>query len=353
VNEASSGDAAFLFFFLEQSQLFWSVCLFYFILPHSCSRSTLHLFDGKREMAPGSDEDRLSVLVDDLLWHVLSFLPGDDALQTCVLSPRWRDLWRSTTNLRFNLDDWPSIRTRERFEQLVKLFIHLRGKSPLVKCKINAYPDESDSYIVSCTYTYTKMLIKYALTCQAEELIVNTLDFDEDPPAFDVPLISQHLKTIHLDWVYLEGSGLNFSRCTVLEELKMQHCMIHAHKISSKSLKRMYITNSCSFLQNSHTRIFAPGLTDLQLDGFEGLPPFLEYMPFLVTGYVGLSEASHEFCHQNHNCGCHASPVEEGLFLNGLSNALNLELIAERGMVCLHLLFFFTLIIVCDPQFLL
>jgi hypothetical protein len=230
-------------------------------------------------MAPGSDEDRLSVLVDDLLWHVLSFLPGDDSVQTCVLSPRWRDLWRSTTNLCFNLDDWTiqnsnlddwsSIVARERFEQLVKLIIHLRGNSPVVKCKITSYPDEYDGPCASGTFTYTEMLIKYALTCQAEELIVNTFDFEEHR-VLDGPLISQHLKTIHLEGVYLEASTLNFSRCPVLEELKMQHCSIVVHKIYSKSLKRMCITGRCSFPPYFNTRIFASGLTDLQLDGFEG-----------------------------------------------------------------------------------
>ncbi|XP_040247415.1 F-box protein At1g19070-like [Aegilops tauschii subsp. strangulata] len=74
-----------------------------------------------RTIAAASDADRFGDLTDDLLWHVLSFLPSDDALQTCVLDTRWRDLWRRTTSLHFNVDDC------ERFRRLVKLIINSAG----------------------------------------------------------------------------------------------------------------------------------------------------------------------------------------------------------------------------------
>jgi hypothetical protein len=120
----------------------------------------------------------------------------------------------------------------------------------------------------------------------------------------------------------------------------MQFCKIHARRISSKSLKRLCVTTLSSFPEDFHIRIFAPGLTELVLDGFKGLPPFLEYMPLLVTARLGLEFASTDFCDENHDCGCRAYPVEGGLLLNGLSNAINLEL-REFERVCLHLLPFF------------
>ncbi|CAL5016841.1 unnamed protein product [Urochloa decumbens] len=40
-------------------------------------------------------EDRLSSLPDKLLHNIMSFLPAWQAVQTCVLSPTWRNLWRS------------------------------------------------------------------------------------------------------------------------------------------------------------------------------------------------------------------------------------------------------------------
>uniref|UniRef100_A0A0D3FT06 F-box domain-containing protein n=1 Tax=Oryza barthii TaxID=65489 RepID=A0A0D3FT06_9ORYZ len=46
---------------------------------------------------PEADEDgdRLSALPDCLDHTIMSFLPAQQALQTCALSRRWRDLWRS------------------------------------------------------------------------------------------------------------------------------------------------------------------------------------------------------------------------------------------------------------------
>ncbi|XP_044417037.1 F-box/LRR-repeat protein At2g42720-like [Triticum aestivum] len=252
---------------------------------------------------------------DDILRHVLSYLPLDDALQTCVLNTRWRDHWRHTTDLSLIFDDL----SFERFKQLVKLFIQLRGDSPLDKFVILAYP-ESDE----CTYTNTMLLIEYALKCQANELIVFS-HHSYDTFVLGVPLISQHLNTIHLRLVYLESSSLDFSHCPVLEYLRIELCRINARRISSKSLKRMCITDQCSFPEDFHVRIFAPGLVSLQLDDFRGLTPSLEYMPFLVTAYVGLGI----LCPELKDRSSHAYPVEEGVILHGLSNAVNLELIAD------------------------
>ncbi|KAF8711302.1 hypothetical protein HU200_029325 [Digitaria exilis] len=47
-----------------------------------------------------ASEDCISALPDELLHHVLFFLPSGDVMRTCVISRRWRHLWRSTRALR-------------------------------------------------------------------------------------------------------------------------------------------------------------------------------------------------------------------------------------------------------------
>ncbi|XP_039843398.1 FBD-associated F-box protein At5g56370-like isoform X4 [Panicum virgatum] len=55
--------------------------------------------------ATASNDDRLGSLPDDALLHVLSLLPSEDAVRTCVLARRWRHLWRFTAALRIARDD--------------------------------------------------------------------------------------------------------------------------------------------------------------------------------------------------------------------------------------------------------
>ncbi|KAK1685355.1 hypothetical protein QYE76_046203 [Lolium multiflorum] len=46
-------------------------------------------------MTSGGAADRISALPDELLHHVLSFLPAHEVVWTCLLGRRWRNLWRS------------------------------------------------------------------------------------------------------------------------------------------------------------------------------------------------------------------------------------------------------------------
>jgi hypothetical protein len=49
-----------------------------------------------------NNKDRLSDLPDHLLLHIFEFMNIKCSIQTCVLSKRWKDLWKSLTNLTFH-----------------------------------------------------------------------------------------------------------------------------------------------------------------------------------------------------------------------------------------------------------
>uniref|UniRef100_A0A0D3FW70 F-box domain-containing protein n=1 Tax=Oryza barthii TaxID=65489 RepID=A0A0D3FW70_9ORYZ len=57
---------------------------------------------GGRSTSTTGGEDRLGALPDDLLHTVMSFMAAREVVRTCVLSKRWRHLWRSAPFL--NLD---------------------------------------------------------------------------------------------------------------------------------------------------------------------------------------------------------------------------------------------------------
>ncbi|WJX60437.1 hypothetical protein P8452_45644 [Trifolium repens] len=56
----------------------------------------------KRQKISDNNTDRLSDLPDHILMQILEFLDLKQSGQTCVLSKRWKDLWKKLTNLKFN-----------------------------------------------------------------------------------------------------------------------------------------------------------------------------------------------------------------------------------------------------------
>ncbi|KAI9083505.1 hypothetical protein K1719_034447 [Acacia pycnantha] len=67
------------------------------LLIHNTTRDKLSL--GKIVV---DNRDLLSNLHDNILGHILSFLPAIEAVRTSVLSKRWIHVWRSITGLRFD-----------------------------------------------------------------------------------------------------------------------------------------------------------------------------------------------------------------------------------------------------------
>lgn len=60
--------------------------------------------DKKRKRKADYDKmDRLSTLADDLLVHILSFLPLKEGISASTLSRRWRFLWTRMTTLDFKI----------------------------------------------------------------------------------------------------------------------------------------------------------------------------------------------------------------------------------------------------------
>ncbi|XP_048615847.1 putative F-box/LRR-repeat protein At5g25860 [Brassica napus] len=79
-------------------------------------------------------EDVISSLQDDILTHILSFLPTKQALFTSILSKRWRNLFTMMMHLRFDdlmlkcFNHWGSNGGFPFFRNLVKLSFECKTK---------------------------------------------------------------------------------------------------------------------------------------------------------------------------------------------------------------------------------
>ena len=290
-------------------------------------------------------------LPDSLLQHVLSFLPAQTAVRTCVLARRWRHLWRSTTGLRIvGLDDDEENVPVQDLRKFVEHLLMLRERTDLESVEMKFY---------SCSegeMPYVNLWIRFAVICKVRVL---TLHIPEDDylPLDDLPLVSLHLKTLDLYGLILQKSFLDFASCPALENLKMNDCKINGWKISSLSLKHLSIT-SCFCDPDSRPRISTPGLVSLKLDGFSGKTPFLENMPLLQTACVNLGKGCKDVC-LNYNSGVFCGANKNGcgnclskndgrsnsVLLGGMSSAKHLELISELGK------FIFTRDLNCRPTF--
>ncbi|XP_028806309.1 putative FBD-associated F-box protein At5g56410 [Neltuma alba] len=77
-------------------------------------------------------EDRISGLSDELLIHILSFLPIKEAVATSFLSKRWRGLWLSLPTLQFNRQTCRSLRWFYRFADQVLKSVDLKSVKKFV-----------------------------------------------------------------------------------------------------------------------------------------------------------------------------------------------------------------------------
>uniref|UniRef100_A0A0E0J343 F-box domain-containing protein n=1 Tax=Oryza nivara TaxID=4536 RepID=A0A0E0J343_ORYNI len=331
-----------------------------------------------------SGEDWLSTLPDEILHNVLSFLPAHEAVWTCLLSRRWRNLWRSAPVLRIR-HRWVGV---ERFNKFVNNLLLLRDPVPLDELEFQTYTYWPTMMPRPCIYEvkYAELWIRHALMCKARVLRVLVQSEHLAPLELSMPLISKHLTTLQLRSVKLDNHALDFSNCPVLEDLQMNCCTISTpYNIFSQSLKRLCITKrnrtetnfiddlsslpaledlelesckistdkmvsqslkhlcvtKCNFEMS--TRISVPGFISLRLGDNYGSIPLLESMPLLVTASVKFGTLSWGCRKCRYDPGtcvcCDGDPDGDGSvkykFFRGLSNAANLELVAEAGMCIL------------------
>ncbi|KAM0927832.1 hypothetical protein ACQ4PT_002092 [Festuca glaucescens] len=215
--------------------------------------------------------DLFGALPEELLHHVLSFLPSREAVKSSLLSRRWRHLWRST----------PAVRVRgngDGFRLFVNSLIVHRDATPLRSFEIDAdllIPHEHPlrrppRRPMGQPRPVRQVPRPLALVVRLEEELAPWRPW-RPLHAFASP----HLTRIHLDAVYLVGGQLDFSCCPALLRLALVRCRLEGDALVSPSLERLAIVDCHSEIGGDpeapdemlHTILSTPRLCFLEISG--------------------------------------------------------------------------------------
>ncbi|TVU26332.1 hypothetical protein EJB05_28872, partial [Eragrostis curvula] len=274
--------------------------------------------------------DLISALPDVLLHQILGLLQAREAVQTCVLGRRWRNLWKSMPELRVT-----GASPVESLQEFMDHLLLLRDRSGLDVCMF-----EFGKYL-SVHVSYLNLWIRHALLCQVRELdvavfgscrMVNELALD------NLPVVSQYLAKLNLRGLSLDYKFLDFSSCPALKDLNLTKCNIFCTKISSQSLESLGIQD-CKFLwDDCRSHISTPSPITLKIKDNWGLTPSFGEMPALLRAIVKLGHDCFDSCQDDleycdeascWNCYRTADGSAGCVLLKSLSAARSLELIAE------------------------
>nr|XP_025876531.1 putative F-box/LRR-repeat protein At5g38386 isoform X1 [Oryza sativa Japonica Group] len=251
---------------------------------------------GWRVMAPahaGGREDRLSDLPEGVLHRVMSFLDSRQAVRTCVLSRRWRDVWRTVPRVHADFCDFTLNWTSDDdevdeaavaedevvFNRFVNRLLELRDPNASIRsfflrfCRSDGGDDGSAE---------GNRWISYALQKNVRILEVSVLSYalELDHSVFS----SRYLRTMDFSNVVMNQGFFKQLEmgCPELEELFLDECFIVDDEISSQTLKVLTL-DATHFCCGFKTSISSPSITSLALHYPMSGKPVLNDMEALVS----------------------------------------------------------------------
>jgi hypothetical protein len=256
--------------------------------------------------------DRISELPDHVLLHIIEFMNIKQSVQTCVLSKRWKNLWKSLTNITLH-------HTKKPRSDIFNKFV-----SQILSGRDGSLPLHSVEYVhddaVYCPKTTLLEVMEYAashnvqqVTIKAERWNVKDLEFPTSifnchsltflkldfrytcpygrgkmfPKSLNLPA----LKTLHLtDLTFTtsdNGCAEPFSTCNMLSYLFIMGWFLQDDaqtlSISNSNVSSLTIDNTHLFEEaNNYKVVFCtPKLTSLTINGRPSFPVFACHLPFL------------------------------------------------------------------------
>ncbi|KAL3626594.1 hypothetical protein CASFOL_030143 [Castilleja foliolosa] len=212
----------------------------------------------KKKYGLGDSVDRLSTLPDDILYHILSFLPTKISVSTSILSTRWRSIWAHVPTLDFNLGDNGTLSVGLPNIIIRVMSLHKTQTLDALRLSFPGCNDfELETIIIIAMSRNVKNLhfeLDSEITLPRRLFTITTLVHLRISgfPCYYKTCRNVHLpclKYLHLDYLQCqvdEDLPRLLSGCPVLEELILD-CVRFAEKksgcfnVSSSSLKRLMV----------------------------------------------------------------------------------------------------------------
>ncbi|KAJ0790789.1 putative leucine-rich repeat domain superfamily [Helianthus annuus] len=285
---------------------------------------------GKKRMNV-EDDDRLSSLQDELIHKILSFIGIKHAIQTSVLSSRWRFIWTSMPYLNFSWDDFYEL---PKFSEFVTRVLSGRNNQTEVSSVKLSNFRGMDSNVIA------EQIMKYAFSHNIQQLDVaclpqNNVEFPpflfssrslkhlsltkENFSAFERRRSCSYVFNATSTWelpvlttLYLDGVTLCcddntdkcigfFTKCANLKNLTLKSCYTEGFKGLSICLPLLSnLTVEDVYGSVDDYNIVAPELKNLNMSGiFTQDHPYLISAPALVSllykGFHDLSLSTDDF----------------------------------------------------------
>lgn len=204
------------------------------------------------------EKDRLSDLPDFVLLHILKFMNAKQAVQTCVLSKRWKNLWKCLTKLALNSSDFTGL---TYFSKFVSWILSNRDDSisltDIDLKRKGCIETELLDYVMTYAVSHNVQMLSIEVNLNFEHgfklhpcvFFCKSLTYlklsiwaipwmTELPSSLHLPA----LKNLHLEHVTFaaneNGCAEPFSNCHTLSTLVLDRCNLH------RDAKFLCISNS-------------------------------------------------------------------------------------------------------------
>ncbi|XP_076922966.1 F-box/LRR-repeat protein At3g26922-like [Bidens hawaiensis] len=208
------------------------------------------------EITENVEDDRLSILPDDLIHKILSYISIKHVVQTSALSSRWRYLWTSMPYLSFSTKEF------RKFPKLSEFVTHLlSGRN-------------NQTQVISVNLTFrgkvihelVQRILDYAFSHNVQQLNITCLPgyvcYPVDFPTRVLPTLT----TLSLTFYDDTFAGL-LSNCAHLKNLTLKNCTtLDSFSISHPGLSSLTLENG-----NTCVNVTTPQLKNLTIKYWRGV----------------------------------------------------------------------------------